>query len=1800
MLKQAPRNHPTRHQGEWLLLLAIIVISGYFRFQGLAWNDYAWPHPDERAVISQTYDLLVSDSYQPVLHTWGSLSYYSTLFFYKGYLYFQNWLQGIPLTPGEPISPAAGSPLPQIRDLVGSGYQVPVGILAVFLICWVYGSLRFVCRHRLAANLLLVLSLLMLPILYPVLRGILLTPVSPNYEDVAFLGRFISALASTLCVPIIYAIGSRLYSSRVGLVAAAFYGFTVLAIQLGHFFAADMLQALCVLLAIWSASALIGTQPIFGSESEEKPLPVLGAWLRRPWPGPAILLLKRLTKLFHWPTFLLYLTMGGAIGMAMASKFSAAPLFLLPVVTHLILLHRVRQLSHFLSHLFLVLSYITALGTWFWLQPYAWESTFLPFAQASHFGDFIQRWLYILFSHDFARQIHEQSRMVEGRGGGPWVQQFANTVPYLTMTLQMVRWSFGWPLGLVCLAGFLFAIVRSLFKLNGSDLLLLSWAGVEFLIIGQFQATFPRYTIALIPIFCLFGAEFCLGDWVPKDDRGGGLGRLWSKLRIPIVWVAVAGGFLYSLAFMQIYDRSHSWTYASFWIFKNVPEAQPNGQPTQIAHEEWDDTIPLNIPLHPRSFGSVRMAPYHGDGSEKAQCLASELERTDWICLPTTRLYGTILTVQERYPITARYYRMLFAGRLGFTLRKTVTRPPQLWGWEFNDLLADESHRVYDHPKCVIFEKTEPLTVDEYRRRLEEESPEIDSITRSQIMLWREAPQQQLRNILVDPYPDRSVMTLGELESILKDIPTLNEEERQGFLTVAQELEKTPALHWKAVATELERKDRLTESTLPQLRRRVRSLPLKSAISVTGLKALTMQSKEVRGAESRHLLLQRLDSQLEFAALPREAVLEKLDRIELQAGQIPPASPDLLERHDPGRVALITQGEEETDSQIWQVLKWLILLELLSLAVLPLCGHLFRGLPDGGYPLAKTVGLLLATYLAWLGTNLGLGYFGPLTCMVSLLLLAAICWTPPSLRSALNGLLESGRAKALVSAELLFLFTFIAFGAIRAYNPEIYWGEKTMDFSLLNSINRGSVFPPFEPWFSGTMLNYYYYGFAFFSYLIQLASIPTAFGFNLAIATIPALSVSCAFSIGFNLCRRVRWGLLGATLVGFIGNLDPLFQLATLNRFEEARQAAFTNLTEAYGYLLGAAIYVPTLPFTYLDVLLHSPGTGSIWDSYWASSRAIGQGMINEYPVWSWLFADLHAHVMVMPVSLLLLSLIYLTFSHFRAGWPLFSGGSVGWISLLLMSVITGTQLAANIWDSLCFLGFLVLALLVRTFLLEEDGGPSSQAMASAAMGSTSPTGPTPEPRHLLASLRTPRNVSAILFVVLWTWLWPSLCQLHPYWLGLIADRWIGLFIVLVLVLLGTKSTAFLSITRRVALGCWELAREVAFPIGLLLGLSTALFYYFHLHLDTGEVLLKFNDDGNISATQAIRHFGFFLLVTLLWIAAGFSRALRGSDRRQPKAMKPGQIALRGLALEVLLFLFLKYSGVLTTASGLSLYLLLLPAILASMLLWRRQPKHLFCGTLLLGGWGLTAVSELIVIIDRMNTVFKIYLPVWMLLALGSAVGIAIMIEDWSLYPFPRSDQKGRRDWRVRPLRAILTVVFLFAFSITLICTYRGVLGVTTRNLKQSAKPTLNGLNFLLQTAQESELLEAVDWLNRNVTGPQVIAEAFTERGYDESTRVTKYTGLPTLLGWPHHLRQRGRSSEEIAQREEALRALYTSEDEAVVSRICQDFDIDYVFVGDIENKLYAHPALRLDKMAVTKEVFRSTSGSNLIYRVER
>ena len=117
--------------------------------------------------------------------------------------------------------------------------------------------------------------------------------------------------------------------------------------------------------------------------------------------------------------------------------------------------------------------------------------------------------------------------------------------------------------------------------------------------------------------------------------------------------------------------------------------------------------------------------------------MSQNLKKTDYIILTSNRLYGSIMTVPEKYPVTFRYYQALFNGTLGFDKVAEFTSRPNLPlpfvklcltppfirygiiarknqecplpGISFVTDYADESFTVYDHPKVIIFKKVKPL-----------------------------------------------------------------------------------------------------------------------------------------------------------------------------------------------------------------------------------------------------------------------------------------------------------------------------------------------------------------------------------------------------------------------------------------------------------------------------------------------------------------------------------------------------------------------------------------------------------------------------------------------------------------------------------------------------------------------------------------------------------------------------------------------------------------------------------------------------------------------------------------------------------------------------------------------------------------------------------------------------------------------------------------------------------------------------------------------------------------------------------
>ena len=324
---------------------------------------------------------------------------------------------------------------------------------------------------------------------------------------------------------------------------------------------------------------------------------------------------------------------------------------------------------------------------------------------------------------------------------------------------------------------------------------------------------------------------------------------------------------------------------------------------------------------------------------------------------------------------------------------------------------------------------------------------------------------------------------------------------------------------------------------------------------------------------------------------------------------------------------------------------WLLLVSMLGLAAFPICWLLLPGLADRGYGVARILGLVFVAYLAWLAASVTPVPFGSGLAYACLLLMVAASaivvrrhWS--RLRSDLRAIWPR-----VVAVEVAFLLAFLAMLVVRSLNPDIwhatFGGEKPMDFAYLNAVVKSPSFPPYDPWFAGGYINYYYYGFVLVAVLIHLTAIPPHMAYNLAIATIFAMTAAAVFSLAMSLMlgpygrRRFSWSVIvagagSALAVCVLGNLDGALQLLEAlwrvgGTGVESGVPFVTGLTRAFAGLMALAF-----------------GAGRPGFDFWRSTRFIGPeepGPIHEFPYFTFLYGDLHAHMLSMPIQVAALAI---------------------------------------------------------------------------------------------------------------------------------------------------------------------------------------------------------------------------------------------------------------------------------------------------------------------------------------------------------------------------------------------------------------------------------------------------------------------------------------------------------------------------------------------------------------------------------
>src|SRR5439155_6443935 len=133
---------------------------------------------------------------------------------------------------------------------------------------------------------------------------------------------------------------------------------------------------------------------------------------------------------------------------------------------------------------------------------------------------------------------------------------------------------------------------------------------------------------------------------------------------------------------------------------------------------------------------------------------------------------------------------------------------------------------------------------------------------------------------------------------------------------------------------------------------------------------------------------------------------------------------------------------------------WLAALVALETVGRRLLAPLLRGVSAMTISaLGPVFGYLIFIYFAWLATAAGILPFSRSIVLLELGLLLVLAWRCRPIESD-------------PTARFVFYGSFLFFLAVRAGNPEVFCGEKPMDFSFLNALYRTTTVPPPEPWMS--------------------------------------------------------------------------------------------------------------------------------------------------------------------------------------------------------------------------------------------------------------------------------------------------------------------------------------------------------------------------------------------------------------------------------------------------------------------------------------------------------------------------------------------------------------------------------------------------------------------------------------------------------------------------------------------------------------------------------------------------------------
>ncbi len=413
-------------------------------------------------------------------------------------------------------------------------------------------------------------------------------------------------------------------------------------------------------------------------------------------------------------------------------------------------------------------------------------------------------------------------------------------------------------------------------------------------------------------------------------------------------------------------------------------------------------------------------------------------------------------------------------------------------------------------------------------------------------------------------------------------------------------------------------------------------------------------------------------------------------------------------------------------------IQWWVSFFVLGIVFLPFSAMIFKGSRDSGYLFAKPLSIALTSFTMWTLSYLHILPFR-MFAIVFIIAVFAGCFIyfkrpRKSFMAALN---EPKSIRLMAIEETIFAASLLFWTFARGLKPLLDSLEKPMDFGFMMSMMRTDFLPAKDMWFSQGNINYYYFGQYVYTFMTKLAGLQPDISYNLSMGATFAMTLSlsfalCYFLLAFSMKKGSKLfsiapatgGAIGAFFVTIAGNSHSFFYGSGHpgNGFLK--------------FLMGKGWLEKLLPVA-KDMIKDAEYKGvNITDFWFANStRYIGYNptthdkTIHEFPYYSFLVADLHAHLINLAFVLLFLALLVVLLnsnklmtvatSFWRTDSLLLRNNDKHWFKkelftsitllktmasypvFLLCGLLLGIFMMCNFWDFAIYLVVISMALLI-------------------------------------------------------------------------------------------------------------------------------------------------------------------------------------------------------------------------------------------------------------------------------------------------------------------------------------------------------------------------------------------------------------------------------------------------------------------------------------------------------------------------